>query len=123
MRWITSVLALLLATEASAAPLAPAVRHDVQCFILFSMAVGAAEKPEQKTAATLAVPYYMGKIRTHSPGLDIAQAALDEIRSLRGSPDAERIGEQCDAEFQGVGRDLISIGERLQQLEGKAATT
>ena len=116
MRIILSALALLSATSAGAAtPPSAAATHDIQCFILFSAGAEGA-RDQEKTAALMGITYFYAKLRTHSPNLDIAQAALEQARILEGS-DAEKIGGDCDTEFQNVGKELITVGQSMEKAE------
>jgi hypothetical protein len=85
----------LLATSVpaqSAMPLSGAVQRDVQCFMLYSIAVDTAVKAkEEKTqeAASLGVMYFVGKLAVESPGLNLADAVRQEADGMTGNPRAK----------------------------------
>ena len=112
---LAALVPLLLAnaTAAGAAPPSAAATRDVQCFALFSFGAGVTADPQQKMAGALAVAYFYGKIRTHSPGLNVAGALLEEIRNLRGS-DAKAVGVACETEFKQMGADLQAIAGEVR---------
>jgi hypothetical protein len=115
VRFTLPALALLLSSAGvgAAAPLSATATHDIQCFVMYSAAAGTVTDPQQKMATTMAVTYYYGRIRTHSPDLDVAQAAIEQFRILKGA-EAKRIGTACEAEFKAMGNELLALGRKLQ---------
>lgn len=116
-------LSVLLSTSANAAPtvaMSAAVKRDVQCFVLYSVAVNAAEtsKDEKvKQAGSLGVMYFFGKVKVSAPELNFADAVRQEANAIDSDPQAEQIGNACDTEFQKRGAELIDLGRELQQPE------
>jgi hypothetical protein len=112
---------LLGAASSLAAPaqpaLPPTVKRDVQCFVLYSIAVAnsaEAKDESKKQAAGLGVTYFYGKLRVGAPGLKLREAVQQETTALENDPKVKEVGESCDAEFQERGAELRQLGEDLQ---------
>jgi hypothetical protein len=116
-----AVSGALLAAPAYSAPLIPmsaAVKRDVQCFVLYSVAVNGAEaskNEKMKQAVSLGVMYFFGKVRTVAPDLNFAGAVRQVAEAFDTDPERETIGSACDAEFQKRGAELIALGQELQK--------
>ena len=112
-------LSAATATSAGAAPattLSPAIKQDVQCFVLYSVAAGNVTDEKQRTAAIAGTWYFLGRIDAKSPGLDLEQAMRQEIDAMQGNEtQAKAVGTACDAQFSKRGGELTSLGERLQK--------
>lgn len=111
-----SLLAISMPAQ-SAVPLSGAVQRDVQCFMLYSIAVDTAVKAkDEKTqeAASLGVMYFVGKLAVESPGLNLADAIRQEADGMTGNPRAKEIGAACDTEFAKRAQQLLDIGQQLQ---------
>jgi hypothetical protein len=94
-----------------------AVQRDVQCFILYSIAVDtAATAKDDKTqaAASLGVMYFVGKLAVEAPGLNLAGAVRQEADTMSGNPRAKEIGANCDIEFMKRAQELRDVGQQLQ---------
>jgi hypothetical protein len=114
---LISSVAAIPAPSASAVPLSAAVRQDVRCFALFAAAVGQAikEKDDQKRSATsMGVMYFIGKLTVESPTLDLVDAVRREGAAMDHNPRAKDIGAACDAEFAKRGKELTDFGQKLQ---------
>jgi hypothetical protein len=112
------LIAGLAAAAAQSAPptLSPSAHKDVQCFLLYAAAVGAAEKTNNqntKEAGSLGVMYFLGKLQVSAPGLNLLDAVRQEAKAMDGNPRAKEIGEACDAEFTGRGAELRAMGAQM----------
>jgi hypothetical protein len=110
----------------SSVPLSPAVQYDVQCFILYSIAVDTAVKAkDDKTqeAASLGVMYFVGKLTVESPGLNLADAVRQETNGMSGNPRAKEIGAACDAEFAKRAQELLDISQQLQTVANQSSSS
>ncbi len=111
----------------SAQPLAvaltPATQGDVQCLVLFLVATGAASDEETKVGGTAGTMYFLGKIRSAAPTLDLTAAVHQELVSLQRNPATEAVGERCDAEIGQRGRELIELGEDLQNIDDQTPSS
>lgn len=124
---MTSLMLLLSAASAAApAPTMPAppvllsapVKHDVQCFMLYAMAVQHAvegNNEKVKQAGGLGVMYFFTKLKVEAPKLDLVETIKQEANGMTGGAQLEAIGKGCDSEFQQQGAALQSLGERLKQ--------
>ena len=111
-------LAALVSRPAHAAPpvpLSPAVKKDVQCFILFAAAAGTATDEIVKQGAAAGTMYYLGRLNVAAPGLDLNQAVQQEAVIFETEQKAEQIGAACDSELQKRGADMMSLGAKLTQ--------
>jgi hypothetical protein len=98
--------------------MSPAVKQDVQCFLLYAVAIeGAKDDEKAQHGASLAVMYFVGKLAAEAPGLDLAAAAREVAAGLEGNGHAKEIGAACDSEFSDRGKQLIDVGNQLQQPE------
>jgi hypothetical protein len=106
--------AAVTAAAADAAPatsLTPAVKQNLQCFVLYTIAAGS-EKDEKRLAGAIAGTwYFLGQIDSAAPGLDLEQAMRAEIDGLKGNSHANEIGASCDAQFSKRGSELMSLGK------------
>ena len=103
---------------AAAVALSPAVQNDVQCFILYAMAVDSADKAKNektKETAALGMMYYFGKLQVGAPSLNLVDAVRQEAKTMTGNPKTKEIGAGCDTEFTKRGAELINIGGQLQK--------
>ena len=117
------------ATAAAPAPVATAppialsapVKHDVQCFILYAIAVqSAVEKSDEKVkqAGGLGVMYFFTKLKVEAPTLDLFETIKQQAAALKAGPELDAIGSSCDTEFQKTGADLQGLGEKLKAAGG-----
>lgn len=117
---LASAAALASAAPPQLAPaMTPAVRSDVQCFLLNLLAAGSTEDAELLTAATGGTMYFYGKLRVEAPNLNLVEAVRHELTAMNGNPKTEAIGEACDAEVQQRGKDMIELGEELMKAEAQ----
>jgi hypothetical protein len=111
---MTGVAAAVTSMAADAAPatsLTPAVKQDLQCFVLYTIAAGT-EKDEKRLAGAIAGTwYFLGQIDAGAPGLDLEQAMRAEIAGLKGNSHVKEIGASCDAQFSKRGSELMSLGK------------
>ena len=121
-RLLLAASSVLLSTPTYAAPpimMSPALKRDVQCFVLFAIAVDGAESSndeKMKQAGSLGMMYFLGKIRVSDPDLDFVEAVRQEANAMDVVPPTEEFGEDCDAEIQTRGAELIDLGQQLQQV-------
>ncbi len=124
-RVISALLALGVVTPAQAAApltLAAPVKHDVQCFVLYSIGVGLADNDKDKTAAMLGLMYFVGKLRVNAPDLDLQQAIRQEADGFKDNPDLKAIGSGCDDEVQARSSELKALGQQLKSEPAAPAT-
>jgi hypothetical protein len=116
---------LRAAVPVAAQPATPAaVKQDVRCFMLFATAVNDADKAgnaKAREATGLAVMYFFAKLGVEAPGLNIPDAVMVEANELVGNPKAKEYGAACDSEFQQRAKDLIGIGQQLQNMSKASA--
>ena len=120
-----AVAAPARAQAAQPAALSGPVKHDVQCFMLYAMAVqhaveGNDEKVKQ--AGGLGVMYYFTKLKVEAPNLDLFETIKQQANDMKGGAELQAIGRSCDTEFQQQGLALQNLGERLQQAGTKPAS-
>jgi hypothetical protein len=127
---VITLLSLLGAAALTAAPAQPepaaalsaAAQKDVQCFILYAIAVdqAAGDKDETtKQAGSLGLMYFFTKLKLESPGINLVDAVHSQANSFGTEAQAKAIGDSCDSEFQKSGAELRDLGQKLQQPEAK----
>lgn len=115
--------AAILASGAAAqssppSDLSPAVKQDVQCFLLYAVAIDDSKNDEKaQHGSSLALMYFVGKLAAEAPSLDLAAAARQVGTELEGNEHAKEVGAACDSEFSDRGKQLMDVGTRLQQPE------
>jgi hypothetical protein len=125
---------LFSAAAAAPAPVMPAppiilsapAKHDVQCFMLYAIAVqGAVEKNDEKVkqAGGLGVMYFFTKLKVEAPKLDLFETIKQQAVALKGGPELDAIGKSCDTEFQETGAALQGLGERLKAADGQSSSS
>ena len=102
------------AAPAQSVPLSPVVKKDLQCFLLLAAAVGMAEDRAQKDAGSVGVAYFYGRLKAQAPGLDLVQAARQELALFDGGADTQKVAAACDAEVAAFGDALIKFGDDLR---------
>ena len=130
-----SLMLLLSAAAVAAAPapviaaqpaaLPDSVKHDVQCFMLYAMAVQHAvegNNEKVKQAGGLGVMYFFTKLKVEAPNLDLFETIKQEADGMKGGAQLEATGRSCDTEFQQQGLALQNLGERLKQAGAKPTT-
>jgi hypothetical protein len=131
---MNSVMLLFSAAAAAPAPVMPAppiilsapAKHDVQCFMLYAIAVqGAVEKNDEKVkqAGGLGVMYFFTKLKVEAPKLDLFETIKQQAVALKGGPELDAIGKSCDTEFQETGAALQGLGERLKAADGQSSSS
>ena len=131
---MNSVMLLFSAAAAAPAPVMPALpiilsapaKHDVQCFMLYAIAVqGAVEKNDEKVkqAGGLGVMYFFTKLKVEAPKLDLFETIKQQAVALKGGPELDAIGKSCDTEFQETGAALQGLGERLKAADGQSSSS
>ena len=131
---MNSVMLLFSAAAAAPAPVTPAppiilsapAKHDVQCFMLYAIAVqGAVEKNDEKVkqAGGLGVMYFFTKLKVEAPKLDLFETIKQQAVALKGGPELDAIGKSCDTEFQETGAALQGLGERLKAADGQSSSS
>ena len=111
-----SLMLLLSAAAVAAAPapvfaaqpaaLPDSVKHDVQCFMLYAMAVQHAvegNNEKVKQAGGLGVMYFFTKLKVEAPNLDLFETIKQEADGMKGGAQLEATGRSCDTEFQQQG--------------------
>lgn len=127
-----NLLFLLIGAAAAAAAPAPApaeaaaptsiaapVKNDLRCFLLYAAAVGISQNEQDeatKSAGSLGVMYYFGKLKSEAPTLDLFAALHDEALAMESDKNLKEEGRACDTEFQSAGSQLIDLGNKLQDL-------
>jgi hypothetical protein len=110
---LAGLAAAASATSASAAPapsLSTAVKQDLQCFVLYTIAAGAETDETKRTGAIAGTWYFLGQIDAVDPGLDLDQAMRAEIVAMQNNPRTKEIGAACDTQFSKRGADLVNLG-------------
>jgi hypothetical protein len=132
---MTSLMLLFSAVAVAApTPVMPAppmilsapVKHDVQCFMLYAIAVqGAVEKNDEKVkqAGGLGVMYFFTKLKVEAPKLDLFETIKQQAAALKGGPELDAIGKSCDTEFQQTGAALQGLGERLKSAGDQSSSS
>ena len=113
------------AYAAQPAALSEPVKHDVQCFMLYAMAVQHAvegNNEKVKQAGGLGVMYYFTKLKVEAPNLDLFETIKQEANGMKAGAELEATGRSCDTEFQQQGLALQNLGERLKQAGAKPTT-
>jgi hypothetical protein len=108
--------ASVAAIPVQAAPPAPrsaATQHDAQCLVLFLAAAGTKDEKTQQ-AALAGSWYFLGKLQTSAPGVDLLKLIGEEGTALEKNPRAEEIGNACDAELAKRGQELMEVGKSGQ---------
>jgi hypothetical protein len=104
-------------TQAAAAtPLAAPVQRDLQCFMLYAMAVDHAVKEkdeEMRQGAGLSLIYYLGKLKAEAPTLVFADTIREEAETLIRDPKIKELAKSCDTEFQTAGTEMRNLGGDL----------
>ena len=94
--------------------LSPAVKKDLQCFIIYTAAAGVAKDEQTQQAAGYGTMYYLGRLDVSARSLDLVQAVRQESAAMEGNPETQRIGQICGEELKTRGQALMSIGQSLQ---------
>jgi len=98
------------------------VKHDVQCFMLYAMAVQHAvegNNEKVKQAGGLGVMYFFTKLKMEAPSLDLFETIKQQANDMKAGAELQAIGTSCDTEFQQQGLALQNLGERLKQVGAK----
>jgi hypothetical protein len=103
------------ARAASAPSLSTAVKQDLQCFVLYTIAAGTETDETKRTGAIAGTWYFLGQIDAVDPGLDLDQAMRAEIVAMQNNPHTKEIGAACDAQFSKRGADLVSLGRNFHK--------
>jgi hypothetical protein len=113
--FIFGLAAAAAAATGNAAPpssLSPAVKRDLQCFVLYTLAAGT-EKDEKKLTGVIAGTwYFLGRIDAIAPGIDLDSAMHAELAEMHSNPKTKEIGAACDAQFSKRGSDLVDLGNQ-----------
>lgn len=123
---MTSLMLLFGAATMAPTPVMPAppvilsapVKHDVQCFILYAIAVQRAVEAKDdkvKQAGGLGVMYFFTKLKLEAPTLDLVETIKQQAAAMEGSTQTKEVGASCDTEFQQHGAALTDLGNRLKQ--------
>jgi hypothetical protein len=113
---------------APAATISAPVRKDLRCFLLYAAAVGGSQSDggddATKSAGSLGVMYFFGKLKSEAPTLDLFPALHAEAIAMGTDPQLKEEGQACDSEFRNAGSQLVDLGSKLQQLapEGSPAS-
>ncbi len=101
---------------ASKKKIAAANRTDAQCLALFLTRYGGESKVDQdaKMGGVIVVGYYIGKIETRSPGIDLEPLLTDVLLNDFGNRAApEAIVTRCTAEAVALGDRLVTAGKNM----------
>ena len=121
--------ALLLSGTFTATPavaattLASPVQKDLQCFMLYAMAVDHAVKQkdeEMRQGAGLSLIYFLGKLKAEAPTLVFAETINQEAETLIRDPKIKEIAKSCDTEFQAAGTEMRNLGSDLTRKSSAA---
>lgn len=123
MRRLALVMTMIAAAASpmqaatAAVPLNPAAQRDVQCFVLYAAATGASDGSDEavQRAAMLGTAYFIGKLKSGAPDLNLLDAVRQEAAALQGNPRAPDIGSACDAEVSRLSDEMIELGKELQR--------
>lgn len=118
-------IAVAPAPANAATPLSEPVKHDVQCFMLYAIAVqGAVERNDDKVkqAGGLGVMYFFTKLKVEAPKLDLFETIKQQAEGMKAGPELNALGTSCDTEFQATGAALQGLGERLKEAGAKTAS-
>jgi hypothetical protein len=110
--------AALGSAPAPAATLSDVARKDVQCFVLYAVAVQQADEAKDdkvREAGSLGLMYLFGRLQVEAPGADLAAAVRQEAQAIDAGEDMKDLGAACDAEFQKRGAELMDLGKQLQE--------
>ena len=103
------------------------MKKDLRCFLLYAAAVGGSQADDEddatKSAGSLGVMYYFGKLKSEAPTLDLFPALHDEAIAMASDANLKEDGKACDTEFQNAGSQLIDLGNKLQQLAPAGSPT
>jgi len=108
----------LAAAPAPAPALSAVARKDVQCFVLYAVAVQQADEAKDdkvREAGTLGLMYFFGRLQVEAPGADLVAAVRREAEAIEAGENMKDVGAACDAEFQKRGAELMDLGKQLQQ--------
>lgn len=109
--------------QSMAPSLSAPVKNDVECFMLYAMGVDLAKDDQARQAASLGTMYFVGKLQVGAPGLDLAEAVRREAEAIQTNPNAKDIGAACDAEVQKRGKELIDLGQQLQNIARQSSAS
>lgn len=104
---------LLLLSAAAAAP-EPAVKRDVQCFVLYAVGVAGAKDDKQKEGASLGLMYFFTKLKYEVPSPDLASIVAQEADVIGNDPALKENADSCDKEFQARGKELMDLGDQMR---------
>lgn len=114
---LAATIGVMPASSASTVPLSAPVQQDVRCFMLFAAAAGQAangDDAQKRSASSMGVMYFIGKLTVEAPTLDLVGAVRQEGAAMDGNPRAKEIASACDAEFAKRGKELTDFGQKLQ---------
>jgi hypothetical protein len=133
---MNSLISLFGAAAIAAAPaqtvpvqsitLSEPVRHDVQCFMLYAIAVqGAvqANNDKVKQAGGLGVMYFFTKLKIEAPTLNLVDTIKQQAIAMQGDAQVKAIAATCDMEFQRQGTELQNLGQQLQQADTHSSSS
>ena len=61
--------------------LSPAVKQDVQCFVLYAIGIDMAKSDKDRQGAMMAMMYYVGKLTVGAPNVDLVKAIRQDPSS------------------------------------------
>src|SRR5690348_18027281 len=113
---MNSLVLLFSAATVAAAPaptvpvetitLSEPVKHDVQCFMLYAIAVQQAvegNNDKVKQAGGLGVMYFFTKLKIEAPTLNLVDTIKQQAGATEGGTQLKAIAATCDTEFQRQG--------------------
>lgn len=85
--------------------------QDIRCVVISIRMLGSGNDTE-KSAALVAVMYFLGKLDGRSPGLDLEKAIISQVDAMKPD-DAKAEAVRCGTEMQERGKSLETIGTAL----------
>lgn len=108
-RTVLTLFAALLSQTALAAPADD--QADIRCLIL-SGQMADSEVPEQKTAGSIMLFYYLGRIDGRNPSADLVKLIKEETEQMTEERQQQLL-QSCSARLDQRGKLLSSIASQL----------
>lgn len=115
---IASALFCLAGSTAVAADAAndDATEADVRCVVV-AMRMGSSDNPQMKTAGMIASMYFLGRVDSRNPDLDLETRIIDDLQKMTPEDlraESQRCGNILTARgaaLKTMGEDMIRKGE------------
>ena len=106
-------IAIAVSTVGQPASAQPAPdRKDLECLVI-SFAAGSDKDEAKKGAAAISAFYFLGKIDSRTPGVDLEKPIVALVEST-APKDYETMAKRCADELQSRGKSLSDLGDRLR---------